>query len=204
VEGVDGSEVGIERTPNLSDDRKPLVRDRGADAETPQPGDILSANHRYRLIRKLGSGGFGSVFLAECLDAHEHGPGRATDMPPGEVAVKVLGRAREAQAKNSLKRELAALRAIRAPQIPELYDWNLSGEFAFSVVEYYPDGSLADAWPEKGRHDEKETWRLISDLLSALNAAHRASILHLDVKPSNVLLDGCGGFVLTDFGVSPA
>jgi serine/threonine protein kinase len=53
-----------------------------------------------------------------------------------------------------------------------------------------------------GRFDEAQTWRLITDLLSALSAAHRASILHLDVKPSNVLLDGNGGFVLTDFGVS--
>ena len=47
-------------------------------------------------------------------------------------------------------------------------------------------------------------WRLITDLLSALADAHRAGILHLDVKPSNVLLDGNGGFVLTDFGVSQA
>jgi hypothetical protein len=46
----------------------------------------------------------------------------------------------------------------------------------------------------------EQTWRLLAVLLSALNAAHRASILHLDVKPSNVLLDGRGGFVLTDFG----
>ena len=43
---------------------------------------------------------------------------------------------------------------------------------------------------------------MLSDLLSALDVAHRASLLHLDIKPANVLLDGHGGFVLTDFGVS--
>jgi serine/threonine protein kinase len=208
--GLDSSErlSGIEATPTRGDDDKPLERQPvGQQAPppsaSPQPGDILSASHRYRLIRPLGAGGFGSVFLAETLDVTEHGPGR-TAAPPAQVAVKVLGHARETQAKNSLKRELAALLAIRAPQIPELYDWCLDGDLAFSVVQYFPGGSLADAWPEKGRLDEEETWRLITDLLCALNAAHRASILHLDVKPSNVLLDGRGGYVLTDFGVSHA
>jgi len=101
-----------------------------------------------------------------------------------------------------MKRELAALLAIHHDRIPKLYDWTLDGEQAFVTMQYFPAGSLADARPFMGRFDETQTWRLITDLLSALSAAHRASILHLDVKPSNVLLDGNGGFVLADFGVS--
>jgi len=50
--------------------------------------------------------------------------------------------------------------------------------------------------------DEETAWRLLEDLLTAVNAAHRASIVHLDIKPANVLLDGARGFVLADFGVS--
>jgi len=166
----------------------------------PGPGDVVEARHRYRLERRLGSGGFGSVFLAHRLDA----PSSTPSEPPAEVAVKILGPASRAHARTTLKRELGALLSIQHPGIPRLYDWNVDSEPAFAALEYFPAGSLADAWPMIGRLNEEQTWRLMSDLLSALGAAHRASILHLDVKPSNVLLDGSGGFVLTDFGVAQA
>ena len=166
----------------------------------PQRGDIVEGRHRYRLEHRLGSGGFGSVFLAHRLD----GPSPTAEDPPREVAVKLLGPASQAHARTTLKRELGALLSIQHPGIPRLYDWNVDSEPAFAALEYVPAGSLADAWPMIGKFDEEQTWRLMSDLLSALRAAHRASILHLDVKPSNVLLDGNGGFVLTDFGVAQA
>ena len=175
-----------------------------SESMAPTVGDLLQGRFRYRLVKRLGRGGFGSVYLAECLEGSDRPENARDERPPGQVAVKVLGRPQDRQAKNSLKRELAALLAICSPNIPKLHDWSLEGESAFSVVDYYPAGSLADAWPIIGQLDEDRTWRLMSDLLSALNAAHRASILHLDVKPSNVLLDGRGGYVLTDFGVSHA
>lgn len=160
-------------------------------------GDILEARYRYRLVQRLGHGGFGSVFLADSLDVRDPDQG-----PPPQVAIKVIGSTGNEHARSSLKRELAALLAIEHDRIPTLYDWALDGERAFVALQYFPAGSLADARPFIGRFDEAQTWRLITDLLSALSAAHRASVLHLDVKPSNVLLDGNGGFVLTDFGVS--
>ncbi|MCZ6463886.1 MAG: serine/threonine-protein kinase, partial [Proteobacteria bacterium] len=163
-------------------------------------GDQLRGRFRYRIERRLGRGGFGSVFLADCLDATSD----RTDAPPPQVAIKVLGRAGDRHAGNSMKRELSALLAIQHDRIPNLYDWSLDGDLAFVVLEYFPAGSLADNWPFLGQLEDEQVWRLISDLISALSAAHRASILHLDVKPSNVLLDGNGGFVLTDFGVSQA
>jgi serine/threonine protein kinase len=163
-----------------------------------EAGAILEANFRYELVQRLGNGSFGSVFLAHCIDRKEDDPGS----PPELVAVKVLGSARESQALVSLKRELAALRLIRHERIPKLYDWSLDGPIAFAVIEYFAAGSLADTGSISGRLDVDQTWRLISDLLSALAAAHRASVLHLDVKPSNVLLDENGGYALTDFGVS--
>jgi len=164
-----------------------------------ETGTILQARYRYRLVRRLGHGGFGSVYQAHCLDREAGG---REDTPPQEVAIKVLGSSRHADAMTTMKRELAALRRVRHSRIPALYDGSLEGEVAFVVMAYYPAGSLADARPWIGRLDVDQTWRLVGDLLSALSAAHRASVLHLDVKPSNVLLDGHGGFVLTDFGVA--
>lgn len=172
----------------------------GGEAAAPAPGRVLQGRFRYQLEQSLGNGGFGSVFVARCLDAQ---PGRQ-GTPPAEVAVKILGSAHHPNAKSFLKRELSALRAIEHDRIPDLYDWSLDGEEGFVVLEYFSSGSLADARGSIPRLDEHQTWQLLTDLLSALSAAHRASILHLDVKPSNVLLDGSGGYVLTDFGVSHA
>ncbi|MFT5444019.1 MAG: serine/threonine protein kinase, partial [Myxococcota bacterium] len=161
-----------------------------------EPGTLLRGKHRYRLIRRLGNGSFGSVYLGECLDTHE---GLSEEIPR-EVAIKVLGANDDPAATTALKRELAALSRINDPRIPTLYDYCLEGPVSFAALEYFPSGSLADAWAFFGRLDVDQTWRLLSDLLGALTAAHQASILHLDVKPSNVLLDGKGGYVLTDFG----
>ena len=116
----------------------------------------------------------------------------------------MLGSPSDPRSASTLKRELAALLAIDDDRIPTVYDWSLDGEQAFVAMEHFAAGSLSDAWPFLDRGDEQQVWRLITDLLSALSSAHRAGILHLDLKPSNVLLDGNGGFVLTDFGVSQA
>ena len=164
----------------------------------PALGSVLQARGEYRLVRRLGKGGFGSVFLADTLSA----PTDDSDSSPGPVAIKVLGKTNDPRAKAALKRELAGMLAIDHDRIPKLHDWSTEGETAFAVLEYFAAGSLADAWAFVGRLDEGQTWRLLSDLLCALAAAHRASVLHLDVKPANVLLDGNGGYVLTDFGVS--
>ena len=85
-----------------------------------------------------------------------------------------------------------------------MFDWTLEGDTPFVVMEYFPSGSLRDVMPLQGAIEEEAIWRLLADLLLALDVAHRASLLHLDIKPANVLLDGNAGYVLTDFGVSQA
>jgi serine/threonine protein kinase len=105
---------------------------------------------------------------------------------------------------NLLKRELSSLLAMQHDRIPRVYDWSIEGDYAFVVMEFFPSGSLKDKMPFPGAVEEAAVWRLLADLLTALSAAHKASILHLDIKPGNVLLDGNGGYVLTDFGVSQA
>ena len=165
----------------------------------PGVGSELRAKFRYRLIKRLGRGSFGSVFFARCLD---HDP-RRDDSPPARVAIKILGAARK-NAPEMMRRELAAMLATNHDRIPRVYDWSLEDGCAYVVMQYFPAGSLRDLIPVEGPVAEETVWRMLSDMLSALDVAHRASVLHLDIKPANVLLDGQGGFVLTDFGVSQA
>jgi serine/threonine protein kinase len=173
----------------------------GAEAPVADPayGTELQGRFRHRLMKPLGRGAFGSVFLARCLDHDPHD----VSGPPEALAVKILGDAK-VEAKDLVRRELSALLALSSDRIPRVYDWRVDGEPAFVALQYYPDGSLRDYMKLAGPADEDAVWRLLGDLLSALDAAHRAGLLHLDVKPANVLLDGRGGFVLTDFGVSQA
>ena len=166
----------------------------------PGYGTELVGRFHYRLIKRLGGGGFGSVYFARCLDPLPDDP----DAPPEGVAIKILGRSRENERLHLMKRELSSLLALRHDRIPRVFDWSLDGPFPFVAIEHFRAGDLRDILVRRAALAEPAVWQLLHDLLSALVAAHRASILHLDVKPANVLLDGDGGYVLTDFGLSQA
>jgi serine/threonine protein kinase len=171
-------------------------------ASLPGYGTELTGRFRYRLIKRLSKGAFGAVYFARCLDASAES--RAIDAPPEAVAVKILGPTRRRDHLELLKRELSSLLALRHERIPQVYDWSLEGEFPFVAMAHFRAGDLRDVLGRGGTLAEPAVWRLLHDLLSALVAAHRASILHLDVKPANVLRDSAEGYVLTDFGVSQA
>lgn len=149
-------------------------------------------------MHKLGKGAFGSVHLARCLDAGPDGN------PPERVAIKMIPSAPGPAGAEALRRELASLLALRDARIPRVYDWNVTSGTAFVAMEHYSHGTIRDHILGEALPEEEEIWRLLEDLLAALVALHSASVLHLDVKPSNVLLDGRGGHVLADFGVSEA
>ena len=159
-------------------------------------GSELRGRFRYRLLKRLGRGSFGSVYLARCVD---HDP-RRDDSPPARVALKIL-RTSKGPALDMLRRELAALLAIQNERIPQVFDWSFESEHAFVAMQYFPAGSLRELMLE-GPIDEATVWGMLDDVLAALDVAHRAAVLHLDIKPANVLRDDAGGFVLTDFGVA--
>lgn len=166
---------------------KPLVLDEG----TELAGNL----HRYRIVRKLGHGGFGSVYLATVLN-------NAGSMPE-QVVLKFYHVPQTGGQKSLFRREVSSLLALNHDRIIRLYDWRFSSSSCFLVLEYYPAGSLLDTEYFLGTPiEERVLIRIIEELLSALNAAHCASILHLDIKPANVLRDAAGGYVLTDFGIS--
>lgn len=165
----------------------------------PRKGEVIEGRYRYRIGEKLGRGGFGAVFRAAVESSGKGG----NELPP-EVAIKFTLAQTEEQRLLVAKRELSALQVLQSDRIPALHDWSLQPENVFLVTDFFPAGNLKSAMKANRTPTEAQVWRLLGDLLRALSLAHRRGILHLDIKPENVLLDGQGGFVLTDFGISQA
>ena len=157
-------------------------------AEPPviAPGRRLGG--RYRLERRLGHGGMAVVWLAtdERLDR--------------EVAVKVLSDTftSERNYLGRFAREARVAAGLQHPNLVSVFDYD-AGERPYLVMEYVEGGDLA-ARLQSGEAPAAE--KLAEQLLSALRHIHAAGVLHRDIKPQNVLIDGYGHARLTDFGIA--
>lgn len=191
------STLKLDKTVALAD--KPPPSDKPKPTEFA-PGQHIRGRHRYRLHKRIGSGGFGTVWVAECIEPDNDAP----DVPPKVVAIKFFNAVAEFDSTEFIRRELAALLSMRSQYIPRVYDWAVSERLSFFVMALYRHGSLADDFKDQFSFDDDETWLLLVDLLRALKVAHRAGILHLDIKPANIMKDGEGGYLLLDFGISQA
>ena len=147
---------------------------------------------RYALRRRLGSGAFGTVWLArdERLDR--------------DVAVKIVPRERISEGR--FEREARAAAQLSHPGIVTLYEAAIDDEGAYLVSELVRGDTLAVAL-EDGRLSDRDIVRIGSALCDALAHAHAHGVVHRDLKPSNVLLpdaptSDAGVVKLTDFGVA--
>jgi serine/threonine protein kinase len=152
---------------------------------------------RYRVTRHIASGGMASVWEVEDLLL-----GRV-------VAVKVLGAqyAADRGARARFAREArTAARASDHPHIATIYDIGEHGEDAFIVMEYFSGGTIADQLrgaSSGGRRVPRESaLRWLGEAASGLDHAHGAGIIHRDVKPANLLLDGRQRLAVGDFGIA--
>lgn len=142
-------------------------------------------------IRPLGSGGFADVFLYE------------QDMPRRDVAVKVLpSDVRDPDLRRMFNAEADVLAHLSAhPSIVTVYQAGVSADGRpFIVMEYCP-GSLSQRYRIE-RMPVAEVVAIGVKMASALESAHRAGLVHRDVKPSNILVTTFGTPVLADFGIS--
>lgn len=155
-----------------------------------RPGDVVTGRRAYRLVRQLGAGSYGSVFEAE--DAGH------------PVAVKLLSpRLQHKTRLDTLRRELSSMLAVEHPNIPRVVDWQLDGDQPFVVMELFAT-SLEAQLARDGVLPDDQITPLFLALLGALSAARRACVLHLDIKPGNVLLRADGSYALGDFGTAQA
>lgn len=159
---------------------------------TLEEGALVAS--RYRLVRRLGRGGFAEVWLA-----HDHHMKR-------DVALKRLlpEEARDERALRVMQREAENAGALSHPNIVAVHDIATSQRAAYLVMEYLPGGSLQDRLREHGPLSEQEAIHLGTDVLLALGALHEQGIIHRDIKPGNILLDGNGRAKLGDFTVARA
>jgi serine/threonine-protein kinase len=147
----------------------------------------------YRVLRELGRGGMGVVYLAERDDGQFR----------RRVAVKVL---RASQDADELYQRFVAERQILAslnhPHIAQLLDGGVAdGELPYLVIEYV-DGLPITEYCDRHRLDIPARLRLFREVCAAVCHAHQNLILHRDLKPGNVLVTGDGHVKLLDFGIA--
>lgn len=149
-------------------------------------GDIIK--ERYSLIRFLGNGSFGEVWLA-----HDQLSGR-------EVALKIYLTLDPAGV-DEFQREYANTIDLSCPYLltPEYFD--VYRRRPFLVMKYCENGSSSKL---VGSINEVLLWQFIQDVANGLAVLHNQSnpIVHQDIKPDNILIDGNGRFLITDFGIS--
>jgi serine/threonine-protein kinase len=146
---------------------------------------------RYRLSRKIGSGGMAVVWLA------------GDERLERRVAVKVLSDALAADPtyRRRFEREARIAAKITHPNLVQVYDYGSSEERPYLVMEYVEGETLASRL-KRTQLSRREAERLARELLGALAAIHSGGIVHRDVKPANILLDRGGAARLTDFGIA--
>ncbi len=159
----------------------------------------------FRIIRRIGQGGMGVVYLAE------------DTLLQRQVAIKVLAGhlTHSEQALGRFRDEAKTAAALKNPGIVPVYKFGFDGLRHYIVSEYVPGSTLkAMIAAEAGRRartettgTEKKIWRrrmaqLAAIIAEALEHSHRADVVHRDVKPSNILVDPSGNPRLTDFGIA--
>jgi serine/threonine protein kinase len=196
----------------LSDSAVPKPPDGSRVGTAPASKAIVVGNRgSYRLERVMGSGGMGMIWKGQTMVLEEGGndtPSSHSGGPiPDQVAVKFVKYhgATAQEASQIVRRELSPLLGLRSERVVPLVDWSLEGDHPFLVFEFFSNGSLKDLLDDDfaGRGmDGEGLLQLAEDLLIAVNGAHRSALLHLDIKPGNILLDGSGGYLLADFGIA--
>ncbi|HRE48108.1 MAG TPA: protein kinase [Aggregatilineales bacterium] len=146
----------------------------------------------YELRRLLGAGGFGEVYLA-----HQAVVGR-------DVAVKVIlpEFANQDQFITNFEAEAHLVARLEHPHIIPLYDYWRDPSGAYIIMRYVPGGNLRLRLIQKIRLSPEELTDYLDQIAGALMAAHRAGVVHRDIKPDNILLDMEDNTYLADFGIA--
>src|SRR3712207_2039152 len=149
---------------------------------------------RYRILRKLGSGGMANVYLAEDEDL-----GR-------RVAIKILNDryATDDSFNERFRREAKSAAALSHPNIVSIYDRGDAEGRPYIAMEVIEGRSLKELIVASGSLPIAQAIEYAKQILNALRFAHRNGIIHRDIKPHNILLGAEDRLKVTDFGIARA
>jgi serine/threonine protein kinase len=167
------------------------------DVPTPEDGGqaALAAERigPYRLLKVLGRGGMGVVYLAERHDQEFE----------RQVAVKVIGAGQDAPIVHQrFISERQILARFDHPHIARLFEGGTTAQGRPYFVLEYVEGLPLDAYCEEHRLPLEQRLALFADVCSAVSYAHQNLVVHRDLKPSNILVDREGKVKLLDFGIA--
>ena len=157
-----------------------------------QEGQLI--DNRYRVERKLGSGGMADVYLAK-----DETLGR-------RVALKVLLKrfVDDEQFVERFRREAKSAAGLNHPNVVSIYDWGQIGPLYYIVMEYVEGETLKDLIRRRDRLAGGEAVAIALELLAAVDFAHAHHVVHRDIKSQNILIDRAGKVKVTDFGIARA
>ncbi len=160
--------------------------------ELISPGRVLSG--RYHLVEPLARGGMATVWVAD------------DPVLSRRVAVKILrdDLAADLLVRDRFRGEAIAAARLAHPNVVSTFDTGDDDGIAYIVMELVPGPTLRQLIRETGGLPVAETLRIGAQVADALDAAHRAGLVHRDVKPANVLVPPSGPVKVTDFGIAKA
>lgn len=156
------------------------------------PGSVLGG--RYEIIEKIGSGGMAVVY---------RGKDKKLDR---FVTIKVLREEYigDEEFIERFQSEACSAARLSHPNIVRVYDVGEDGDINFIVMEYIHGDTLKTAIRKKAPFDSRSTINVAIQIASALSQAHKAHIVHRDIKPQNILVGTDGVVKVTDFGIARA
>ncbi|GFP42005.1 eukaryotic-like serine/threonine-protein kinase, partial [Candidatus Hakubella thermalkaliphila] len=151
-------------------------------------------NKRYKLLRKIGTGGMADVYLAEDL------------LLDRQVAIKIMHPqlAADPTFVERFKREARAVANLQHQNIVNVFDWGADEEIYYLVMEYLKGQNLKDFLNSRAPLTPDTVVDIASKICDALTEAHDHEIVHRDIKPQNIILTENGELKVTDFGIARA
>jgi serine/threonine protein kinase len=146
---------------------------------------------KYHLLELIGKGGMATVYKGLQPDVDRY------------VAIKVLPPhlGQDATYGERFRLEARTIARLQHPHIMPLYDYGTEGDILYLITPFIEGGSLTDRI-RKGARPLAEVDRLLTQIAPALDYAHRQGVIHRDIKPDNVMIDGEGHALLADFGIA--